>query len=188
MVIKIGLIMYDAYSHQQKSEGKQEGVPPHQFLLRQQSLQLFPQLNRDLRWPATYYDGAIHQPERLCIELIRDPEAANHQVRAINYVRVVGALGIIITLRDEISGRTLPIKPEFVLNTAGPWIDFATQSLDQETQFIGGTKGSQLILDHPDLRSAIGEHEFFIENDDGRIVLIYPLFEKILVGTLDSTR
>ncbi|MEW6240722.1 MAG: FAD-dependent oxidoreductase, partial [Chloroflexota bacterium] len=48
-----------------------------------------------------------------------------------------------------------------------------------------GTKGSHLVLDHPELRAAIGENEFFFENKDGRIVLIFPLFDKVLVGTSD---
>jgi glycerol-3-phosphate dehydrogenase len=41
------------------------------------------------------------------------------------------------------------------------------------------------VLDHPGLRAAIGEDEFFFENKDGRIVLIFPLFDKVLVGTSD---
>ena len=53
------------------------------------------------------------------------------------------------------------------------------------TKFIGGTKGSHLILDNPELRTAIGENEFFFENEDGRIVLIYPLKDKVMVGTSD---
>ncbi len=56
---------------------------------------------------------------------------------------------------------------------------------DFRTHFIGGTKGSHLVLDHPELRKAIGDNEFFFENKDGRIVLIFPLFDRVLVGTSD---
>ncbi|HKI53482.1 MAG TPA: FAD-dependent oxidoreductase, partial [Anaerolineales bacterium] len=38
---------------------------------------------------------------------------------------------------------------------------------------------------HDLLREAIGDHEFFFENDDGRIVLIYPLYDRVLIGTSD---
>jgi glycerol-3-phosphate dehydrogenase len=72
-----------------------------------------------------------------------------------------------------------------VINAAGPWIDFANQALGLSTRYIGGTKGSHLVLDHPALREAIGDHEFFFENKDGRIVLIFPLFNKVLIGTSD---
>jgi glycerol-3-phosphate dehydrogenase len=53
------------------------------------------------------------------------------------------------------------------------------------THYIGPTKGSHLVLDNPELREAIGDHEFFFENKDGRIVLIFPLFDKVMVGTSD---
>ena len=53
------------------------------------------------------------------------------------------------------------------------------------THYIGPTKGSHLVLDNPELRQAIGDHEFFFENKDGRIVLIFPLFDKVMIGTSD---
>ncbi len=41
------------------------------------------------------------------------------------------------------------------------------------------------MLNHPELREAIGDNEFFFENKDGRIVLIFPLYDKVIVGTSD---
>jgi glycerol-3-phosphate dehydrogenase len=41
------------------------------------------------------------------------------------------------------------------------------------------------VLDHPELRAAVGEDEFFFENRDGRIVLIFPLYDRVLIGTSD---
>jgi len=52
-------------------------------------------------------------------------------------------------------------------------------------QYIGGTKGSHLVVDVPELREAIGDHEFFFENKDGRIVLIFPFYDKVIIGTSD---
>jgi glycerol-3-phosphate dehydrogenase len=77
------------------------------------------------------------------------------------------------------------VRPRLVINAAGAWIDFANHSLGLPTRFIGGTKGSHLILDHPELRAAIGDNEFFFENKDGRIVLIFPLYDRVLIGTSD---
>jgi len=70
-------------------------------------------------------------------------------------------------------------------DAAGPWIDFANQAMGQQSDLIGGTKGSHLVLNHPELRAAIGDHEFFFENSDGRIVLICPLEDRVLIGTSD---
>jgi glycerol-3-phosphate dehydrogenase len=72
-----------------------------------------------------------------------------------------------------------------LINAAGPWIDSINRDLGHSTRFIGGTKGSHLVLEHKDLRQAIGDHEFFFENNDGRIVLIFPLYDRVLIGTSD---
>ncbi|HQX01681.1 MAG TPA: FAD-dependent oxidoreductase, partial [Anaerolineales bacterium] len=68
---------------------------------------------------------------------------------------------------------------------AGPWIDFANHNLGLSTRYIGGTKGSHLVVNNPELRAAIGGNEFFFENKDGRIVLIFPLQDRVLIGTSD---
>src|SRR5512135_2725793 len=179
LVIKIGLMLYDAYT------GKQRVVPRHQFMGRQESLQHWDKLNPQIEYTATYYDGAILQPERLGVELILDAEADNPGARALNYVSLVSGEGEKITLRDELTGSTYDVKPQLLVNAAGPWIDFANHSMGLSTRFIGGTKGSHLVVDNPELRAAIGDHEFFFENKDGRIVLIYPLYDRVLVGTSD---
>ncbi|RPH60480.1 MAG: hypothetical protein EHM81_06180, partial [Chloroflexi bacterium] len=41
------------------------------------------------------------------------------------------------------------------------------------------------VLNHPELREAIGKNEFFFENKDGRIVLIFPFYDKVIIGTSD---
>jgi len=50
---------------------------------------------------------------------------------------------------------------------------------------MGGTKGSHIVLDHEELLAATGGRELFFEHSDGRIVLIYPLKGRVLVGTTD---
>ncbi len=179
IIIKMGLLMYDAYT------GKQRTVPRHEFFGRKKSLATYPQLNPDIVSIARYYDGLIRDPERLCVELALDAEAESPSAMALNYVSVSGAEGNTVRLRDETSGETIDIRPKVVVNAAGPWIDFANQALQREGRMIGGTKGSHLVVNHPELRAAIGENEFFFENKDGRIVLLCPLENRVLVGTSD---
>ncbi|MFZ1042757.1 MAG: glycerol-3-phosphate dehydrogenase/oxidase [Anaerolineales bacterium] len=179
VVIKIGLMFYDAFT------GKQRTVPRHQFQNRSSSLARWNKLNPKVINTATYYDGAILQPERLGLELISDAEADNPNARAVNYVSLTGGSGNTLLLQDELTDTVYEVKPHLVINAAGPWIDFANRSLGLSTHFIGGTKGSHLVLDQPELRKAIGDNEFFFENKDGRIVLIFPLFDRVLVGTSD---
>jgi glycerol-3-phosphate dehydrogenase len=185
LVIKIGLMLYDAYSRAQRKEDTQSVVPKHQFLSRDKSLAKWNQLNPEIVNTATYYDGAILRPERLAVELILDAEASNSNAHALNYVNMVGGSENTIILRDELTDETYDIRPKLVINAAGPWIDFANRKLGVSTRFIGGTKGSHIVLKHEELLKAIGEHEFYFENSDGRLVLLYPLFDRVLVGTTD---
>ncbi|MFL7893673.1 MAG: glycerol-3-phosphate dehydrogenase/oxidase [Anaerolineales bacterium] len=179
LVIKIGLMLYDAYTASQGT------VPRHKFDGRDTSRKTFPQLNPAVRYTATYYDGAILSPERYLIELILDAEAEGPHARALNYVSLHHYDINRAVLKDELTGQSYEISPRLIINAAGPWIDQVNSELGISQHYIGGTKGSHLVLDHPDLRAAIGDHEFFFENKDGRIVLIFPHFDKVLVGTSD---
>jgi glycerol-3-phosphate dehydrogenase len=84
-----------------------------------------------------------------------------------------------------LTGETYQTCPTLIINAAGPWIDRVNTDLGIADRYIGGTKGSHLVLDHAELRAAIGENEFFFENKDGRIVLIFPLLDKVIIGTSD---
>ena len=179
IVIKVGLLLYDAYT------GFRRVVPFHRFRGRKVSLSKWPQLNPAIIHTATYYDGAILSPERYGLELVLDAEAEGPHARALNYVSLEKGDGKTVTLRDELGDVSIEVAPELVINAAGPWIDLANRTLGLSTRYIGGTKGSHLVLDHPLLRRAIGDHEFFFENKDGRIVLIFPLFHRVLIGTSD---
>jgi glycerol-3-phosphate dehydrogenase len=182
VIIKLGLMMYDAYTGAQRG---QRVVPKHQFLSRKESLEKWDILNPEVINAAIYYDGAILQPERLAVEVMLDAEAENPNARALNYVSMIGGSEDTIILRDEITDDTYDVKPKLVINAAGPWIDFTNRKLGLSSGYIGGTKGSHLIIRHDALRRAIGDHEFFFENKDGRIVLIFPLYDRVLIGTSD---
>ncbi|MEJ5223204.1 MAG: glycerol-3-phosphate dehydrogenase/oxidase [Anaerolineales bacterium] len=179
LVIKIGLIFYDQFT---KGQGT---VPPHKFEGRARSLEKYPKLHPGVKFTATYYDGQILSPERYTVELILDAEAEGPHARALNYVSFAGGEGSAVVLQDEVSGERLRISPRLIINAAGPWIDLVNASLGLSRRYIGGTKGSHLVLDHPELRQAIGQNEFFFENNDGRIVLLFPFYDKVIVGTSD---
>jgi len=179
IVIKIGMMFYDAYT------GAHRTVPKHVFRSRKTSLQQYPDLNSQIQFTATYFDAAMPSPERICIDLIQDAEASHPMALALNYMPVIGAQEDRVLLRDALSGETVAVQPQIVINAAGPWIDLTNHAMGHETRFIGGTKGSHLVLDHPQLRQALKDEEFFFENKDGRIVLIFPLKDKVMIGTSD---
>jgi glycerol-3-phosphate dehydrogenase len=179
LIIKVGLIFYDAFT------GKTRAVPRHVFDNHSTSLKKYSRINPAVRYTATYYDGIILSPERLTIELLLDAEKEGSHARSLNYVTLLGVKEGIATLRDEPTGVMYEVRPQLIINAAGPWIDGTNQSMGLQTHYVGPTKGSHLVLDNPELRLAIGDHEFFFENKDGRIVLIFPLFDKVMIGTSD---
>jgi len=183
LLIKVGLIIYDAFSRDGGS------VPRHRFLGRKKSLEAMPDLNPTLKYTATYYDASMHNPERLALDVLLDGVATGHG-RAANYVEVVGigtsgGAGSEVRLRDLASGREFAMTAKVVVNTTGPWTDLTNDDLGMPTRYMGGTKGSHIVLDHPELLAATRGRELFFENDDGRIVLIYPLKGRVMVGTTD---
>lgn len=179
LVIKIGLILYDLFTRGQGT------VPTHKFFGREKSLEKWKQLNPEVQFTAIYYDGSILSPERLVVELVMDAEAEGPHARALNYVSFAGGRAGKILLNNELDGSSREVTPKLIINAAGPWIDPINQGLGLSRRYIGGTKGSHIILDNPALREAIGRYEFFFENKDGRIVLIFPYFDKVMVGTSD---
>ena len=179
LVIKLGMVFYDAFTREQKT------VPPHQFRSRSQALAKVPDLNPEIRYTATYYDGSMESPERIAIELILDGVEANPLALPLNYVSLVSARGKEVVVKNEVSGEEITLTPGVIVNAAGPWIDFVNQKMGCKTPYISGTKGSHVILDNPQLVNAIGGHEFFFENKDGRIVLIFPLRDKVMIGSTD---
>lgn len=179
LVIKIGMTLYDIYT------GRQATVPPHKFDMRNAALTKFPRLNPDIVCVGTYFDASMPCPERICIELINDVRRDTPDAMAINYLSLDSASGDGVSLKDEVTGEKLVVKPKLIINASGSWIDGVNARLGKTTRYMGGTKGSHLVLDHPEMRQAIGDHEFFFENKDGRIVLIFPLYDKVLIGTSD---
>ena len=177
LVIKIGLTVYDAFTRAQKT------VPPHRMTGRTQTLEKFPRMNPTVRFAATYYDGSIISPERLTLELLLEGEAEGDHARALNYMSVKNMEGQTVCLKDELSGKEYQISPRLVINAAGPWIDFTNERLGLSTHYIGGTRGAHLVLKNAELSKEIGDHMIFFELEDGRLVLIFPLLDKILIGT-----
>ncbi len=180
LVIKLGLTFYDFLVRHGRA------LPSHDFRLRGGALRDFPHLNPAIVCAATYYDAWMPCPERICLELALDAEAGSPASRALNYVSVTGGDGEAVSLRDELTGDSLCLKPRVVVNAAGPWIDFVNDDLAAaKRRFIGGTKGSHLVLDNRALLEAARGSEFYFETDDGRLALILPFFNRVMIGTTD---
>ena len=183
-LIKVGLSLYDAFSRDGGT------VPRHEFKGRTKALAELPQLNPGIKYAATYYDASVHNPERLTLDVLQDGEKAGRsggetRARATNYLAVTAMTDDGVELTDQLTGKTFTFTADVIVNTTGAWVDATNQAMGAATQFMGGTKGSHIVLDHPELLAACNGREIFFEHTDGRIVLIYPMGDRVLVGTTD---
>ena len=178
-LIKIGLTMYDSFSRDGGT------VPRHQFHGKRESLKQLPALNADVKYTATYFDASMHDPERLALDVLHDGLATGDKARTANYLEAVALTADGVRVRDVETGIEFDLASDVVVNTSGPWTDLTNDALGLPSSYMGGTKGSHIVLDHPDLYTELDGRELFFENNDGRIVLIYPLKGRVMVGTTD---
>jgi glycerol-3-phosphate dehydrogenase len=179
IIVKLGLLMYDIFTRNQRV------VPTHQFTNRKKSLEDRPLLDPKIVCTALFYDAWISYPERLGIELIQDAIALNPSSIALNYVALNRIENGDVVLNDELSSEEYKIKPKVVVNATGAWIDFANLSFGQKTKFIGGTKGSHLMVENQALMDATMGQMVYYENDEGRICILFPLHGKVMIGSTD---
>ena len=179
VLVKMGLTIYDWVSR------KTRVMPKHSFASRAASLARRPLLDPDIRCTAKYYDASISYPERLCLELILDGEAQGEHARAVSYLSLAGASGDTVSLRDELTGDQVEVKPGIVVNATGPWIDFTNGRLGRKTEMVGGTKGAHLILDNPSLVEQLDGDMVFYETPEGRVCITFAWLGKALIGSTD---
>lgn len=178
LLIKIGLALYDFFGSRNRV------MPRHRFLLKRRALKEMPHVTPQIVAGGIYYDAKISRPERLVYELVNDGLEANKGSLVANSTRLISAADGLLTFQRS-DGYAFSIKPKLVVNAAGPWIDHVNAALGAPAHLIGGTKGSHILLDHPELVRSLNGHMIYFEADDGRICLVYGYLGQALVGSTD---
>jgi glycerol-3-phosphate dehydrogenase len=179
LLIKTGLMLYDFLA------GRESPLPRHRFRFRRAALALRPALNPEVICTATYYDAKITYPERLVPgtgsgRRSRVFRRARAELRPAcerrGRRRRPARRGLRRDLRSEAADRR---------QRHGP-VDRLHQSRSRaRARFIGGTKGSHIVLDHPELVAATGDEMIYFVNRDGRICIFYAVDGKIIAGATD---
>lgn len=178
LLIKIGLAIYDFYG------ARHRVMPKHALWSRRRALKEIPPLTHRIVAAGTYYDATVSYPERLVLELVQDGLKANEGSEAFNYAELIRTDGEAIDFRLA-DGSERSFLPKIVVNAAGPWIDQVNAKLGTPSRLIGGTKGSHILLDHPELLRALNGRMIYFEADDGRICLVFDYLGRALVGSTD---
>lgn len=182
LLIKTGLSLYDIYTRQYGS------MPKHQVRNEAATRDRWPGFAPWVKYSASYYDAWISAPERLGFELIDDAEKTCPEALALNYLQLASAEGETVILQDALSGERFSLQPHVLVNAGGAWIDQLNQRITSSRdlpKLIGGTKGSHLILEHPELLHMLDGEMVYFENQEGRVCIMFPWFGKVLVGSTD---
>jgi glycerol-3-phosphate dehydrogenase len=179
LVTRLGLLFYDLVTR------KNRRTPTHFLTGRAESLQAIAGLDPDIVATATYWDAKITQAERLCIELIDEARAANPECAAFNYVEPVGLEQGRLMLKNLPTGEVFAVEPSLVVNATGAWVDRANAALGISTHFMGGTKGSHLVVDCPQLYQSLGDRMVYYQHSDGRVCIVFRFLDKIIMGSTD---
>jgi glycerol-3-phosphate dehydrogenase len=180
-MIKAGMIGYDILSFD-------KSVSNHQMLSRDQTLRRLAGLNPEgLKGAAQYYDGQVELAERLCVENALSAQA--HGAMVLTYTQVKKFIlknnavqGV--EFIDLFDGNQYRACAPVTLNIAGPWVDEVLQGTGRKIkQYIGGTKGSHLIVDY--FPGAPQEAIYLEAYQDGRPIFIIPWEGCYLIGSTD---
>ncbi len=178
VLIKIGLALYDFFGSRDRT------MPRHRFILKGRARREMPHVTSAIVAGGIYYDAKISRPERLVYELIGDGLQTNPRSFAANFSTLISSDGGRVTFKQA-DGSEFSVSPKIVVNAAGPWIDNVNEALGAASRLIGGTKGSHILLDHPELVRSLNGHMIYFEADDGRICLVYSYLGLVLVGSTD---
>jgi glycerol-3-phosphate dehydrogenase len=169
--LRAGMILYDLLSYD-------KSLPKHQFLSREETLQLEPGLAQEgLQGAASYYDAQCAFVERLCLDNMTD--AVEHGAQAYNYTTVTGlhregnhVEGL--NLRGTLTGETAAVRADQIVNASGPWLDGLTGNLTgQNSRRLRLTKGVHIAappaVNHALVGHELGRHDRYgLQRRSGR--------------------
>src|SRR5687768_13307294 len=164
------------------------GLGPSQFLNKEETLALAPNLDQDgLRGGILYHDGQFDDA-RLAIHLAMT--AADHDAVVVNYMSVEGLMkanekvcGVLA--KDRVDGKQFAIKAKAVINATGIFSDDIAKMDDPNAEpLISHSQGIHLVFDKEFLLSDTAI--MIPRTDDGRVLFAVPWHNKIIVGTTDT--
>jgi glycerol-3-phosphate dehydrogenase len=187
LMIRLGMHVYDTLSFD-------KSMDRHEMLSRKQVEEREPGLNAEgLKAAAFYYDAQVEYAERVAVE--NAISAHHHGATVITYANVENLIvenddvkGVEFT--DVFEGDRYSVRAPVTVNVAGPWVDEILADLQRPGthkdvgRFMGGTKGSHLIVDY--FPGAPKDEALYIEaREDGRPYFIVPWNGRYLIGTTD---
>ncbi|RIY02045.1 glycerol-3-phosphate dehydrogenase/oxidase [Aureimonas flava] len=179
IITKLGLTMYDAFGRRFRT------MPVHRFIGGRCARAELAGLDPAITAVGLYYEARLDHAERLGLELVLDALADNPGSEARSYAGVRAQADGAIEIEDRLSGAREWVRPDVVINAGGAWIDGVNAALGLNTRHMGGTKGSHVVVEHPELLAALNGRMVYFGSADGRVNLLYPFKGRVLIGSTD---
>lgn len=179
IIVKIGLMFYDIFTR------KDQILPTHKFHSKKATRKLFPSIRASAKCTAEYYDAWISSPERLALELLKEGNDTQKVERAINHCEVSFNNDSELELKSQLDDSRRLVTSKVLINATGAWIDEVNQSLGLHSEFITGTKGSHIVVDHQALHDELAGGMLYYENAENRVCILFPYMGKVLIGSTD---
>ena len=150
---------------------------------------LVPGLRQTQLLALSLFTDAVTDDARLVLRVIQEARAAGGV--ALNYVAASELLrekekeqGKVcgVRLRDSLSGETLELRAQAVINATGAWTDGLREKTGEERQ-IRPLRGSHLVL--PFWRLPLAWSVSFLHPQDRRPVFVFPWEGMTVIGTTD---
>ena len=152
------------------------------------TLNLVPQLNKEILKSGIKYSEYRTDDARLCIELVK--AARRNGAESFNYMEVIGfetAAGKInqVNCHDLISGTDVKLKTRHVINASGPWADKVRSFGEtKKQQALHLTKGVHIVVNKSDFPLQMAT---YFDAFDGRMIFAIPREQIVYIGTSDTT-
>lgn len=179
VLVEVGLALYDMLGRRSRA------LPGHRLRLAAAARQRFKGLHPAACGTSSYFDARISHAERIAFELVEDGMTAGLRCLALNHCVLDRFENGRAVLRDALDGGTFQLRPQVIVNAAGAWIDEVNERLGAPSRLIDGTKGSHLVLDHPELLDALAGSAFSWDDGGGRMCVMYPFGGRVLLGSTD---
>lgn len=177
LAVALGLKLYDLMGRKNRS------LPGHRVASISQADKAL--LSGDVRWTAHFYDAWINHPERLMHELIADGHRAHNRSVVSNHCELLAFSENRLTLRDTVLNTEVGVTTDLVVNATGAWLEQLSGLFGVPKGRLVGTKGSHLVMDHPELLEALQGRMVYFEANDGRVCIVYPFSGRVLAGSTD---
>ncbi|OZG70396.1 hypothetical protein BTA51_26515 [Hahella sp. CCB-MM4] len=179
LIVKLGLSLYDFFTR------KDQQMPRHRLQGTRDTFQRWPSYSSSVKCSAVYYDAWISAPERLAIELLQDGDQQQGKSHALNYTLVESIDDDGVVVADTETGIRRRLRSRVIVNATGAWVDHCNRAAGINSRYLSGTKGSHIIVDHPELHRELNGAMVYYENSENRVCIMFPFLEKVLIGSTD---